>query len=69
LIRTAIESDGIGQLDEVHSIIKSTGALDYTVSRAQAAVDLAIDAISGMPESDYKQALVALAEFSVRRRS
>ncbi len=69
LIRTAIESDGIGQLDEVHSIIESTGAPDYTVSRAQAAADLAIDAISGMPESDYKRALVALAEFSVRRRS
>jgi len=69
LIRTAIESDGIGQLDEVHSIIESTGALDYTVSCAQAAADLAIDAISRVPESDYKQALVALAEFSVRRRS
>ncbi len=69
LIRTAIESDGIEQLDEVHSIIKSTGALDYTVKCAQAAADRAIDAISGMPDSDYKQALVALAEFSVHRRS
>ena len=69
LLRTAIESDGIGQLGEVQAIVESTGALDYTMNCAQAAADLAIDAISGMPESAYLQALVALAEFSVRRRS
>jgi octaprenyl-diphosphate synthase len=69
LIRAAIESDGIGQLDEVQAIIESTGALAYTVRCAQAAADIAIDAISGMPGSNYKQALIALAEFSVRRRS
>ncbi len=69
LLRTAIESDGIGQLGEVQAIVESTGALDYTVNCARAAADLAIDAISGMPESAYLQALVALAEFSVRRRS
>ncbi len=69
LLRKAIQSDGIGQLDEVQAIVESTGALDYTVSCAQAAANLAIDAISGMPESAHKHALVALAEFSVRRRS
>ncbi len=69
LLRAAIESNGRGQLEEVQAIVDSTGALDYTVSCAQAAADLAIDAISGMPESAYKHALVALAEFSVRRRS
>jgi len=69
LLRAAIESDGLGMLDQVQAIVESTGALDYTVSCAQTAADLAIDAISGLPESAYKQALIWLAEFSVRRRS
>jgi len=69
LLRAAIESDGIGQLDRVQEIVLSTGGLDYTVNCAQSAVDLAIDAISGIPDSAHKQALISLAEFSVRRRS
>ena len=69
VLRSAIESDGIGKLSEVQAIVESTGALDYTMSCAQKAADLAIDAISGVPESEYKQSLVALAEFAVRRRS
>lgn len=68
-IRAAIESAGIDQLDEVQAIVESTGALRYTVTCAQNAADVAIDAISGLPESGYKQALIAIAEFSVSRRS
>ncbi|MCH6549721.1 MAG: octaprenyl diphosphate synthase [Proteobacteria bacterium] len=69
LIRAAIESAGIDQLDAVQAIVESTGALRYTLTCAQNAADVAIDAISGLPESAYKQALVAIAEFSVSRRS
>jgi octaprenyl-diphosphate synthase len=68
LLRAAIESDGIGQLDEVQAIVMSTGALDYTVKCAQTAADIAIEAISSIPDSPYRQALFTLAEFSVRRR-
>jgi octaprenyl-diphosphate synthase len=69
LLRAAIESDGIGQLAEVQAIVMSTGALDYTVKCAQTAADIAIEAISSIPDSPYRQALFTLAEFSVRRRS
>ena len=69
LIRAAIESAGIDQLDAVQAIVESTGALRYTLTCAQNVADVAIDAISGLPESAYKQALVAIAEFSVSRRS
>ncbi len=69
LIRRAIESDGIKKLDEIKSIIESTGALQYTAARAQQAADLAIDALSGIPDSDYKEALIAIADFAVRRRA
>jgi octaprenyl-diphosphate synthase len=69
LIRNAILEGGLDDLEKVQSIIESTGALQYTAARAQEAADVAIGALSGIPDSDYKQALIAIAEFSVRRRS
>ena len=69
LIREAIVRGGIERLDEIKAIIESTGALQYTSARAQEAADRAIDALSALPDSDYKQALTALAEFAVLRRS
>ena len=30
---------------------------------------MAINALSGIPESEYKQAMIAIADFAVRRRS
>ena len=69
LIRQAIIDGGLDQLDEITSIIEKTGALQYTADRAQESADTAIAALSGVPESDYKKALVSIAEFAVRRRS
>ena len=69
VIRNAIIEGGLGQLDRITAIIDATGALQYTNDRAQEAANTAIDAISGVPESEYKQALIAVAEFSVQRRS
>lgn len=69
LMRNAILEGGLDDLERIQSIIESTGALQYTAARAQEAADAAIGALSGIPDSDYKQALVAIAEFSVRRRS
>jgi octaprenyl-diphosphate synthase len=69
LIRAAIESDGITELEKIQSIIESTGALEYTVNCARDAVDLAIDSLSAIPESPYKRALITLTEFSIQRRS
>jgi len=69
LLRSAILDGALDQLSAVQSIIESLGALQYTLARAQEAADEAIGSLSGLPESDHKQALVALAEFSVKRRS
>lgn len=69
LIRQAIENGDLKKLDDIQAVIESTGALQYTVACAQEAADRAIDALAGIPESAYKQALVTIAEFSVRRRS
>ena len=69
LIRAAIRADGLDKLDDIQSIIESTGALQYTAARAQEAADLAISALSEIPDSDYKEAMIAIAEFAVKRRS
>jgi octaprenyl-diphosphate synthase len=69
VIRNAILEGGLDDLKTVRSVIESTGALQYTAARAQEAADVAVGALSEIPDSDYKQALVAIAEFSVRRRS
>ena len=69
VIRNAVLEGGLDDLETIRSIIESTGALQYTAARAQEAADVAIGALSGIPDSDYKQALIAIAEFSVRRRS
>jgi octaprenyl-diphosphate synthase len=69
LIRNAIVEGGLDQLDRITAIIDATGALDYTARRAQESADTAIAALSDVPESEYKQALIGIAEFSVRRRS
>jgi octaprenyl-diphosphate synthase len=69
LIRKAITEGGLDQLDKIQAIIESTGALQYTAARAQEAADSAIAVLSDIPDSDYKQALIAIAEFAVQRRS
>jgi octaprenyl-diphosphate synthase len=69
MIRGAIESDGLPRLGDIQSIIESTGALRYTTLRAQEAADIAIDSLSAIPESGYKQAMIAIAEFAVKRRT
>jgi len=69
MLRQAIEQGGIDKLDEIQSVVESTGALQYTAERAQEAADMAINALSGIPDSNYKQALIAVADFAVRRRS
>ncbi|MDH3430653.1 MAG: octaprenyl diphosphate synthase [Gammaproteobacteria bacterium] len=69
VIRDAILEGGLDQLERITAIIESTGALQYTAARAQEAADTAIAALSDIPDSHYKQALIAIAEFSVARRS
>jgi octaprenyl-diphosphate synthase len=69
LIRTAILEGGLDHLDRITAIIESTGTLQYTASKAKEAADLAIASLSDLPASEYKQALVDIAELSVQRRS
>jgi octaprenyl-diphosphate synthase len=69
MIRAAIESGGLERLNDVQAVIESTGALAYTTARAQDATDEAISALTGIPDSDCKDAMIAIADFAVKRRS
>jgi len=66
-IRTAIEQGGREHTADVMAAIESTGAIDYTARTARIEADKAIAALSEIPNSIYKQALITLAEFSVNR--
>lgn len=69
MIRSAIQEGGLEHLDEIHAVIESTGALMYTAQRAQEAADIAIDSLTNIPDSEYKEALITIADFAVKRRS
>ena len=67
LIRKAIESDGRENIDAVIQAIQSSGAIEYTANIARLEADRASAAIANLKPSQYKDALHALAEFSVSR--
>ncbi|MDQ2693874.1 MAG: octaprenyl diphosphate synthase [Pseudomonadota bacterium] len=67
IIRRAIEQGGRDHIESVTRAIESTGAIAYTARLARQEANKAIDALALVPESPYKDALVGLAEFSVRR--
>lgn len=67
LVRHAIETGGLEQIDAVMEAVESTGAIQYTADSAQQAANKAIAALQVLPASEYRDALQALAEFSVNR--
>lgn len=67
ILRHAIEEGGLGEVTTIVKAIKDTGAIEYTTEMARQESQQAIDAIAILPESDYKQALVQLAYFSIER--
>ena len=52
---------------EVYAIVEATRAIEYTERCADRAAEQAIEALSCLPESEYKAALEWLARFSVQR--
>ena len=67
LVRKAIEEGGLDYIDEVMAVIKKTGAIEYTEQAAEREAKLAIEQLAHLPDSEYKEALVTLAEYSVNR--
>jgi octaprenyl-diphosphate synthase len=66
-LRLAVENGGVEELESVTRAIESAGGLEYTARLARREADLAIDALSRLPESAYLGSLRALADFAVGR--
>ncbi|WP_046224516.1 octaprenyl diphosphate synthase [Vibrio sp. ECSMB14106] len=68
MIREAIEkANGMERLDDIMSVMKETGSLEYTTNKAYEEADKAIAELSVVPDSEYKQALITLAHLAVKR--
>jgi octaprenyl-diphosphate synthase len=67
LVRNAIEQRSANQLTEIVQAIEACGALDYTLERARAEVELARERLEFLPDGAHKTALVQLANFAVER--
>ncbi|MCK2088849.1 octaprenyl diphosphate synthase [Thauera aromatica] len=67
LVRNAIEHGGRDDFAAVLGAIRATGALEETRRYAQAEARLAIEAISTLPPSIFKDALLQLSDFAVAR--
>jgi octaprenyl-diphosphate synthase len=69
LIRHAIEQGEVQRLPDILDIVRRTGALDATRAAAQQQADLARVALSALPESQARKALLELSAQSVHRSS
>lgn len=68
IVSKAIQNGGgEGMLESVLKVIHETGALDYTRKKAEAESYIATEAISLLPDSQYKECLLQLAVFAVSR--
>ena len=67
VVRLAIEQGGRDEFEAVLAAIESTGALEYSRSRASEEAKTARDALTPLPNSNYKQCLLELATFAVER--
>lgn len=67
MIREAIENGGLDKIEQIHNAIHQSGAIEYTSVCAKKEAKQAIAALDFLAASDYKDALIFLANFSVNR--
>ncbi|MBI5279441.1 MAG: polyprenyl synthetase family protein [Burkholderiales bacterium] len=69
LIRHAIETGALGELDQVVAIVRATGALDAARAAAAEEAQRAIDAARELPANAFTQGLLQLAAQLLQRRT
>jgi len=67
IIRNAIKQGNADHFDEILAIVQHTGALDHARRQAEAEAELARNALTAIPDSQYKAALLELSAFAVSR--
>lgn len=69
LIRQAIETGAVDQLDQIAATVRATGAIDSARDAAAAEARRAIAAIEHLPDSPWREALLELPLDLLRRRA
>ncbi len=67
ILRHAIEQGDRDAFRDVFAVVQATDAIAYTSRRAVEEADKAVAALTVLPDSVYRQALIDLARFSVER--
>ena len=67
MLRDVIEKGGAERIDDVIRAIESTGAIAYTARLAAEEAAQAKAALDALPETAFRSALAAVADFSVAR--
>lgn len=67
MIRNAIRTGGLDNLQTIVTTVKQSGGLEYTLEKAKKQTELAIQCLAATPDSEYKAALIRLAEEAVNR--
>ena len=68
VVRKAIEQGDIERFAEVLDVVRETGALEYTRQQAQQEAEAACEALSALPDTNYRQSLIQLARFAASRQ-
>ena len=68
VVRQAIEQGDIARFADVLEVIRQTGALEYTRHQAQRESEAACAALSVLPDTNYRQSLLQLADFAASRQ-
>ncbi|WHZ12589.1 MAG: Octaprenyl diphosphate synthase [Burkholderiaceae bacterium] len=69
IVRTAIETGAVAELDRIVAIVRETGALAVTRQAAAAEATRAIAAVRRLPDNPYRDGLLELAAQLLERRS
>lgn len=69
LTRAIMERNGLDYLEQIQEILKQTGAFDYSRNKAEDEIRKAKLALSILPDTPYRQALMSLADLAVNRSS
>ena len=69
IVRAAIETGNVDQLQDIVSIVRETGALEATRTAAAAEAQRAIDAAMCLPANAHREAMVTLASQLLTRRA
>ena len=68
IIRNAILNGGLENIDIIQQIIHKTGAIEYTTKLAQKEADLAVESLERFSNTEYLEAMINLAKFSMERQ-